>query len=160
MKNINYIIFASIFLIFLVFYNWYKQSILRKEFKKFDKKDILMYTFGVYFYGLESEKGGLLNSQGLMILLKNGLFYKGGFDKKTVFIPKGKLYSIVVTDHHKGKSTERKCLAFYFENEKGEIDRAAFSIPKPELWVDKIREVIAKDKNFKIVEELKNDFSY
>ncbi|HOC52616.1 MAG TPA: hypothetical protein PKJ39_02675 [Caldisericia bacterium] len=154
MKSSFYLIFAVIFLASMVFYNWFKQNSLRKEFKKFDKNDILMYTYGVYYYGVESEKGKILNSQGLMILLKNGLYYKGSLDKRQLFIPEGKLYSIVVTDFHKGELTYKECLAFYFENEKGEVDRAAFSIPHPKDWVDRIREVLAKDKNIIIHEEL------
>jgi len=65
MKSSYYLIFAAIFLASMVFYNWFKQNNLRKEFKKFDKNDILMYTYGVYYYGVESEKGKILNSQGL-----------------------------------------------------------------------------------------------
>lgn len=154
MNNYLYLLLAGIFLFILVFYNWLKQYILKREILKFNKQDILMHTFGVYYYGVESEKGGLLNSQGLMILLRSGLYYKGGFDKKELFIPNGKLLSIVVTDHHKGELTYRKCLAFYFENEKGEVDRAAFLIPHPKIWVDRIREVLAKDKNIIVKEEL------
>jgi len=154
MNNIYYLLFAFIFIGFLVFYNWLKQSSFKKEISKFDKNDILMYTYGVYYYGVESEKGKLLNSQGLMILLKNGLYYKGGLDKKELFIPEGKLLSIVITNHHKGEPTYRECLAFYFENANGEVDRAAFSIPHPEIWVNRIRDVLAKDKKIVIKREI------
>lgn len=154
MNNSYYLVFAFIFLLILVFYNWLKQASLRKEIFKFNKEDILMHTFGVYYYGVESEKGKPLNSQGLMILLKKGLFYKGSLDKKELFIPEGKLLSIVVTNHHKGESLYKKCIAFYFVNQKGEVDRAAFSIPNPKVWVDRIREVLAKDKKIVIHEEL------
>lgn len=154
MNNYLYLVIAFIFLLSLVFYNWLKQVGLRKEISKFNKEDVLMYTLGVYYYGVESEKGKILNSQGFMILLKNGLYYKGSLDKKELFIPEGKLHSIVVTNHHKGELTYQKCLAFYFENKKGEIDRAAFSIPHPEIWVDRIRKVLAKDKNIVIHEEI------
>jgi hypothetical protein len=154
MNNLYYLLFAILFLGYLVFYNWLKQSNFKKEISKFDKNDILMHTYGVYYYGVESEKGKILNSQGLLILLRNGLYYKGSLDKKELFIPEGKLHSIVITNHHKGELTYQKCLAFYFENKKGEIDRAAFSIPHPEIWVERIKKVLAKDKNMVIHEDI------
>lgn len=156
MRNLNfyYYLIAGIFLFGLVFYNWLKQKDYKKILAKFGKNDILLKTFGVKYFGKESEKGKILNSEGLMILSKEGLFYIGSFDKREVFIPKGKIFSIAITDHHKGKLLERECLAFYFENENGEIDRAAFSIPHPEIWVKGIRENLVMDKFLSIRKEI------
>lgn len=156
MKSLNlyYYLIAGFFLFGLVFYNWLKQKDYKKILAKFDKNDILLKTFGVKYFGKESEKGKILNSEGFMILLKEGLFYIGSFDKREVFIPKGKIFSIAITDHHKGELLERECLAFYFENENGEIDRAAFSIPHPEIWVKGIRENLVMDKFLSIRKEI------
>lgn len=156
MKNLNfyYYLIAGIFLFGLVFYNWLKQKDFKKIISKFDEKDILLRSFGVKYFGKESEKGKILNSEGFMLLHKNGLYYFGSFDKREVFIPKGKIFSIAITDHHKGELLERECLAFYFENEKGEVDRAAFSIPHPEIWVKGIKENLILDKFFSIRREI------
>ncbi|MBU4241679.1 MAG: hypothetical protein KKF52_00450, partial [Nanoarchaeota archaeon] len=65
--------------------------------------------------------------------------YKGRFDKRELFISKGDLLSIAVTDFHKGEPTIGKCLAFYFTNKDGKINRAAFELPYPKQWVDAIK---------------------
>ncbi len=155
MKSLNlyYYLIAGIFLFGLVFYNWLKQKDYKKILLRFNEKDILLKTFGVKYFGKESEKGKPLNSEGFMILSKEGLFYIGSFDKREVFIPKGKIFSIAITDHHKGELLERECLAFYFEDENGEIDRAAFSIPHPEIWVQGIKENLVLDNFFSIRRE-------
>ncbi|MBC7194104.1 MAG: hypothetical protein H5U37_00350 [Caldisericia bacterium] len=156
MKNLNfyYYLIAAIFLATLVFYNWLKQKDYRKIIARFKEEDILLKTFGVKYFGKESEKGKILNSEGFMVLLKDGLFYRGSFDKKELFIPKGKIFSIAITDHHKGEILERECLAFYFENENGELDRAAFSIPHPEIWVKEIKKNLVLDRFFSIRREI------
>jgi len=152
--NFNYYLIALIFLFVIVFYNWLKQKDYKKILSRFNENDILLKTYGVKYFGRESEKGKLLNSEGLMILLKDGLFYIGSFDRREVFIPKGKIFSIAITDHHKGELLERECLAFYFENENGELDRAAFSIPQPEVWVKGIKDNLVIDKYFTIRREI------
>ncbi len=152
--DFTYYLIAAIFLASLVFYNWLKQKDYRKIISRFKNEDILLKTFGVKYFGRESEKGKVLNSEGFMVLLKEGLFYRGSFDKRELFIPKGKIYSIVITDHHKGEILERECLAFYFENERGEIDRVAFSIPHPEVWVKGIKENLVSDKFFSVRREI------
>ncbi len=156
MKNLNfyYYLVAAIFLATVVFYNWLKQKDYRKIISRFKESDILLKTFGVKYFGKESEKGKILNSEGFMVLLKDGLFYRGSFDKKELFIPKGKIFSIAITDHHKGEILERECLAFYFENEFGELDRVAFSIPHPEIWVKGVKENLVLDKFFSIRREI------
>lgn len=161
MNNLNfyYYFVAGIFLFGIVFYNWLKQKDYKKILSKFNNKDILLKTYGVKYFGKESEKGKPINSEGLMILLNQGLYYVGSFDKKEIFIPKGKIYSIAITDHHKGEFLERLCLAFYFENENGEIDRAAFSIPHPEIWVKGIKENLVLNNFFSIKREVLNDES-
>jgi hypothetical protein len=152
--NLTYYLIAAIFFALLVFYNWLKQKDYRKIISRFRSEDILLKTFGVKYFGRESEKGRILNSEGFMVLLKDGLFYRGSFDKRELYIPKGKIYSIAITDHHKGEVLERECLAFYFESESGEIDRAAFSIPHPEVWVKGIKDYLVLDKFFSVRREI------
>lgn len=134
-----YYFLAGAFIFAVFFFMWFLQRDMKKVRKKFNEKDIVIASYGVRFYGLASEPGGLLNSGGQMILLKSGLYYKGRFDKRELFISKGDLLSIAVTDFHKGEPTIGKCLAFYFTNKDGKIDRAAFELPYPKQWVDAIK---------------------
>ncbi len=134
-----YYILAGAFIFVIVFFRWFIQRDRKKVSGMFKEEDIVMASYGVHFYGLELEPGKLLDSGGQMILLKNGLYYKGRFDNRELFISKRDLLSIAVTDFHKNEPTIMKCLAFRFINKDGKLDRAAFEIPHPKEWVDAIK---------------------
>jgi hypothetical protein len=134
-----YYILASAFIFAIVFFKWFLQRDMKKVRGMFKEEDIVIASYGVHFYGLASEPGGIIDSGGQMILLKNGLYYKGRFDKRELFISAKDLVSIAVTDFHKNEPTIMKCLAFYFTGSGGKIDRAAFELPRPKEWVDAIK---------------------
>ncbi|MEW5817303.1 MAG: hypothetical protein AB1798_18140 [Spirochaetota bacterium] len=107
--------------------------------KKFDKNDILLVSFGVNFYGLETEPGGLLRSTGVLALLKNGLYYRARYSKREVFIPGHSIKKIEVVDFHKGKPIHLKVFGIQFINENKTTDRAAFRMPYPDRWASAIK---------------------
>lgn len=141
-----YYFLAGLFILGVVLFRWFFQRDMKRVRMQFKKDDIVIASYGVRFYGLASESGGLLNSGGQMILLKKGLYYKGRFDNRELFIPKENIISIAVTDFHKGEPTIGKCLAFYFTNSNNETDRAAFELPYPKQWVDAIK-FYSEDEN-------------
>jgi hypothetical protein len=154
MSKFTYYIIAAAFIFAVFLFEWFLQRDMKKVRGQFNRKDIIIASYGVRFYGLESEPGGPLNSGGQMLFLKSGLYYKGRFDKRELFIPRESILSIAVTDFHKGEPTIGKCLAFYFTDKNGKIDRAAFELPYPKQWVDAIRLYAEREnKNIPVKEE-------
>jgi len=152
--SVVYYILTGAFIFAIVFFRWFIQRDREKVRGIFKEKDIVIASYGVHFYGLESEPGGIIDSGGQMILLKNGLYYKGRFDNRELFIPKENLLSIAVTDFHKNEPTIMKCLAFHFINKDGKPDRAAFELPRPKQWIDAIKHYFeTENKKFPVGEE-------
>ena len=152
MSNLPYFLIAVLFIFALVLFAWFKQRDARNVRERF--KDILIATYGVQYFGRESEKGDLLDSSGQLLFLKQGLFYRGRFDKRELMIPKEKLISVAVTDHHKGKLTYQVCLAIYFMNESEIIDRAAFTIPYPKQFIEAINHFFLNGRQIEVKKEL------
>lgn len=152
MSNLPYFLIAVLFIFALVLFAWFKQRDARNVRERF--KDILIATYGVQYFGRESEKGDLLDSSGQLLFLKQGLFYRGRFDKRELMIPKEKLISVAVTDHHKGKLTYQVCLAIYFINENEIIDRAAFTIPYPKQFIEAINHFFLNGRQIEVKKEL------
>ncbi len=152
MSNLPYFLIAVLFIFALVFFAWFRQRDARNVRERF--KDILIATYGVQYFGRESEKGDLLDSSGQLLFLKQGLFYRGRFDKRELMIPKEKLISVAVTDHHKGKLTYQVCLAIYFMNENEIIDRAAFTIPYPKQFIEAINHYFLNGRQIEVKKEL------
>ncbi len=152
MSNLPYFLIAVLFIFALVFFAWFRQRDARNVRERF--KDILIATYGVQYFGRESEKGDLLDSSGQLLFLKQGLFYRGRFDKRELMIPKEKLISVAVTDHHKGKLTYQVCLAIYFMNENEIIDRAAFTIPYPKQFIEAINHYFLNGRQIEVKTEI------
>jgi len=152
MRNLPYLLIGILFIFALLIFAWFRQRDARKVRERF--KDILIATYGVQYFGRESEPGDLLNSSGQLLFLKQGLFYKGRFDKRELMIPKEKLISVAVTDHHKGKLTYQVCLAIYFMNENESIDRAAFTIPYPKQFIEAINHYFLNGSQIEVKKEL------
>ena len=138
----------------MIFYLWWKQQDVYRLKDRFKNEKIIFKAHGTYFFGFESEPGGLLKSSGQIFLFKDKIFYKGRFDGREVVIPKDKLMYIAVTDHHKDKPLYWKSLAFYFEK-KGRVERVVFMIPYSKQFVDALKLHFEKDgKRIPIKEEL------
>lgn len=151
--NSEYLI-PVIFVVAMIAYLWWKQQDVYHLKEKFKNEKVIFKAHGAYFFGLESEPGGLLKSNGQIFLFKDRIFYKGRFDGREVVIPKDKLMYIAVTDHHKERPLYWKSLAFYFEKDR-KMERAVFMIPYSKQFVDALKTYFEKDgKRIPIKEEL------
>ncbi len=107
--------------------------------KKFDRTSIILMSFGVNYFGLESEPGRPARSTGCLVLSLDGLYYRARHTNRELTIPGGTITNIEVIDVHKGKSLHQKVIGINFLNPDGKVDRAAFRIPHPARWVDTIK---------------------
>lgn len=143
-----------IVIVVMIFYLWWKQQDVYRLKERFKNEKIVFKSHGTYFFGLESEPGGLIKSSGQIFLFKDRIFYKGRFDGREIVIPKDKLMYIAITDHHKSLPLYWKSLAIYFERD-GKIERAVFMIPFTKQFVDALKLYFERDgKRIPIKEEL------
>ena len=107
--------------------------------KKFDRTTIILMSFGVNYFGLESEPGRPARSTGSLVLSVDGLYYRARHANRELTIPRGTITNIEVIDVHKGKPLHQKVIGIIFLNPDGKVDRAAFRIPHPARWVEMIK---------------------
>ncbi|MCK5156140.1 MAG: hypothetical protein KAQ69_06875 [Spirochaetales bacterium] len=116
----------------------------RRIRKLFREGEILLSSFGVQYYGIESEPGNPLRSTGSLVLTNDGIYYHAKFSQKKLQIPGDNISSITAVDTFKGKNMYMKIVSVNFVNEKGERDRAGFRIPYPERWSQAINKIFCK----------------
>lgn len=107
--------------------------------RKFDEKNIVISSFGVNYFGLTSESGGPARSSGILVLLKDGIYYHARFVKRELYIWGKSITSIRIVETHKGKPLYQKVVAIGFINTEGKEDTAAFRIPYPDQWIGAIK---------------------
>jgi hypothetical protein len=137
--NPNWLIFALIFLGLIFYLAYMRQRESKRITDKFDKSEIVITSFGVNFYGLESEPGGPLRSAGVLVLLKDGIYYRARYANRELHIPGSAITYIGVTTVHKGKDLHQTVVALQFLNPEGKEERAAFRMPYPAQWVAAIK---------------------
>ncbi len=133
--NPGWLSFAILFLGIIFFMAVVRQRESKRIMEKFNSDDIIITSFGVNYFGLESEKGGPLRSSGALVLLKNGLYYRARYRKKELFIKKGTITYIGVSDVHKRKPLYQNVVVIKFVNDDGNEEKAAFRMPYPNQWI-------------------------
>jgi hypothetical protein len=144
--NPNWLIFAVLFLAVLLYLVILRNREARRISEKFPRERIVLTSFGVNYYGLESEPGGPLRSTGALVLLKDSLYYRARFANRELSIPGAAVTHIGVTDTHKGKSLHQYVVAIRFLNSEGKEEKAAFRIPLPAQWTTAIKATLIRDR--------------
>jgi hypothetical protein len=144
--NPNWLVFALLFLGIIFYLAYMRQRETKRITDKFDQKDIIITSFGVNYYGLESEPGGPLRSAGALVLLKDGIYYRARFSKRELMIRATSIAYIGVTDTHKGKDLHQTVVVLQFLNPDGKEEKAAFRIPYPAQWVAAIKSNLLDEK--------------
>ena len=137
--NPNWLIFAVLFLVVMFYLVYMRQRESKRIADKFDKRQIIITSFGVNYYGLESEPGGPLRSAGALVLLKDGIYYRARYARRELHIPGSAITYIGVTNVHKGKDLHQTVVVLQFLGVEGREDKAAFRMPYPAQWVAAIK---------------------
>jgi hypothetical protein len=145
-SNPNWLIFAVLFILVMFYLVYMRQRESKRIADKFDKNEIIITSFGVNYYGLESEPGGPLRSAGVLVLLKDGIYYRARFSKRELMIRGTSIAYIGVTNTHKGKDLHQTVVVLQFLNPDGKEEKAAFRIPYPAQWVAAIKSNLLDEK--------------
>ena len=143
-SNASWILFAVLFLGAVAFLAIIRQIETRRLYKKFSEDEIILLSFGVNFFGCESEPGRVNKSAGALVLTKSELYYRARYLNTELTIPGKSIAQIDVTDQHKGKPLHQQAIAIYFINEEGSKDKAVFRIPHPAKWVNLMNSMFVK----------------
>jgi len=144
-SNNSWILFTVLFLGAVAFLAIMRQVEIRRIYKKFDYNDVLLLSFGVNYFGCETEPGGLSKSSGALALTRSEIYYRARYRKRELRISGSSVAQIEVTDMHKGKPLHQQAIAIYFVNEYGTRDKAVFRIPHPAKWVNMINSMFVRD---------------
>ena len=144
--NPNWLIFALLFLGIIFYLAYMRQRETKRITDKFDRDEIIITSFGVNYYGLESEPGGPLRSAGVLALLKHGIYYRARYAKRELYIPGSVITYIGVTNVHKGKDLHQSVVVLQFLSQVGKEEKAAFRIPYPGQWVSAIKSNLLEKK--------------
>ena len=138
-SNPNWLIFAVLFILVMFYLVYMRQRETKRIMDKFDKNEVITTSFGVNYYGLESEPGGPLRSAGALVLLKHGIYYRARYAKRELYIPGSAITYIGVNNVHKGKDLHQTIVVLQFISEDGKEEKAAFRMPYPAQWVGAIK---------------------
>ncbi len=134
-----YLPFVLLFLAFAILTVYLRQMEARRIERKFERRRILVTSFGVYYYGHESEAGGPLRSTGALVLVKNGLYYRARFSRRELFIRAPAIVYLGTSDQFKGQPLYQQVLVIGYLNEEGRQDQVAFRVPYLSHWMAAIR---------------------
>ncbi len=146
LSNPNWLFFALLFLAVLFYLAFMRSREARRIGEKFPREQIVLTSFGVNCYGLESEPGPPLRSTGALVLLKDRLYYRARFAGRELTIPGAAITGIGVTDIHKGKPLHQYVVAIRYLNAAGREEKAAFHVPLPAQWTAAIKATLIEDR--------------
>jgi hypothetical protein len=139
LSGVGMVSLAVVFFGVLFFLVFMRKIESKRIENKFDRKNIIVSSYGVNYFGLSSERGGPARSSGILVLLRDGIFYRARFAKKELFIPGCSITSIRIVETHKGRPLYQKAVAIDFLSKEGKNDTAAFRIPYPDQWIGAIK---------------------
>ncbi len=146
LANPNWLLFALLFLAVLLYLAIQRNRETRRLSEKFPRERIALTSFGVDYFGLESEPGGLSRSTGALVLLRDCLYYRARFANRELTIPGAAITHIGVADTHKGRALRQQVLAIRFLNAAGREEAAAFRVPLPAQWTAAIKTTLIRDR--------------
>jgi hypothetical protein len=146
LSNPNWLVFALLFLAVLCYLVFVRNREARRIGEKFPREQIVLTSFGVSYYGLESEPGPPLRSTGALMLLKDRLYYRARFAGRELTIPGAAITGIGVTGVHKGKPLHQYVVEIRFLNAAGREEKAAFRVPLPAQWSAAIKTTLIEDR--------------
>ena len=107
--------------------------------KRFSGQEILAMSFGVNYFGRDSEPGKPSRSSGFLLLLPDRLFYRSRTAGLELNIPGGSIAHVYPDNSVKGVNLHQSVVKIDFMNENDKKDSAAFKVPYPPQWIHAIQ---------------------
>jgi len=114
--------------------------------RKFPRSRIVLTSYLVTYYGLDSQPAGVLRSQGAAVLLKDGLYFRSRVTGFELTIPAQAVLHIGLTNAHRGRTLRQHVVAIRFRTPEGQGETAAFRFAQPGRWLTAIRDTLIQGR--------------
>ncbi|RLC06422.1 MAG: hypothetical protein DRH90_03435 [Deltaproteobacteria bacterium] len=142
--NQQWMIIALIFFGIIAYIVFIRRQDRKWIEKRFSGQKVLAMSFGVNYFGRDSEPGKPSRSSGFLLLLPDRLFYRSRTAGLELSIP-GKSIAHVYPDNSiKGVNLHQSVVKIDFINENDKRDSAAFKVPYPPQWISAIENNLLK----------------
>ena len=142
----QWIVIAFIFFGIIAYISWIRWRDHRWIEKRFDKKNVIAMSFGVNYFGRESEAGKPSRSSGFLVLLKDRLFYRSRWAGVEFEVSGSNITRIYPDSSHKGTDLHQSVMKVEFLSENKTEDSVAFRVPYPPQWINAISNISPKLK--------------
>lgn len=106
--------------------------------EKFNEAEIIQVSEKANFFGLESKGSKQVRGNGVLVLLKDELFFQMWLPKRIIKIPVRSIKDISTPTHHLRKTKHIKLLKVEFINQDGNKDSAAWWVKDLKEWTTQI----------------------
>jgi len=117
---------------YIAFIRWRDRKWIENRFG--DQK-ILAMSFGVNYFGRDSESGKPRKSSGFLLLLPDRIFYRSRAVGLELTIINKNIAHVYPDNSIKGYDLHQSVVKIDFLNENDEPDSAAFKVPYPPQWI-------------------------
>lgn len=139
----GWIIITAAFFGFLFYVRFKRKQDLKWIAERFPGETPIISSFGVFFFGNESDKGAVRRISGMLLLFNHGILFKA----KSGFEWEAPAENVIGVGHDtsiRGRDLNQSVMIVEFVNRDNQPDRAAFRAPYPPQWMDAIRSVLLK----------------
>ena len=133
---------ALVFLVILVYLAWYRRQERRWIKRHYNGDEIIALSFGVTFFGCETENGGIRQRRGFLLLLSDRLVFRCSFKRVLLEIPVSRTIRVYHDQSHKNIELHQSVVKVDFLTSNHVKDTAAFKVPYPPQWISAIQKVI------------------
>ncbi len=118
----------------------------RKLGEKFPRESIVLTSFAVTYYGLDSEPGQIQRIVGALLLHKDGLYFRARAAKRELAIPRAAIIRIEATNTHRNRNLRLYVVGIRFRTPEGGQDTAAFRLTQPARWIAAIKATLIEGR--------------
>ena len=116
-----------------------RRRLVRRIEAELGKGKVLLVTNSRLRILQEARARARLLDSGVLILLRNGLYYHAWFNRKEVFIPGPAITYIGVSDAKSEAAAARGAVVLRFLNASGKEDGVSIRLLAPDQWVSAIK---------------------
>ena len=139
LNNHEWIPFAILFIGIVAFMAWLRRRERQWIADRFKGQRPIVESFGVGYFGCDSEPGNPRRSKGFLLLLNDKVFYRSRFAGIELDIPGDRITLVHHGNSHKGADLHQSVMKIDFMNADGNADCAAFRVPYPPQWIQAIQ---------------------
>ena len=142
--NQQWMIIALIFFGIIAYIVFIRRQDRKWIEKRFSGQKVLAMSFGVNYFGRDSEPGKPSRSSGFLLLLPDQLFYRSRTAGLELSIPGKNIAHVYPDNSIKGVNLHQSVVKIDFINENNKQDSAAFKVPYPPQWISAIENNLLK----------------